>query len=202
MVNRSKTSPIREPPRIGVYICHCGTNIAGVVDVDSVTKFATGLEHVVIARNYPYMCSDPGQELIGEDIRQLNLDRVVVASCTPLMHETTFRRACAEAGMNPYLFQMANIREHCSWITNETRVATEKAEALVDAAVQRVVWQEPLEMRQDGEVPARFPGNDLLHGLPHARLVELAGRSASAEQLFGIPSRLFGNLHRATPLLI
>jgi len=148
MVNRSKTSPIREPPRIGVYICHCGTNIAGVVDVDSVTKFATGLEHVVIARNYPYMCSDPGQELIGEDIRQLNLDRVVVASCTPLMHETTFRRACAEAGMNPYLFQMANIREHCSWITNETRVATEKAEALVDAAVQRVVWQEPLEMRQ------------------------------------------------------
>jgi heterodisulfide reductase subunit A len=94
------------------------------------------------------MCSDPGQELIGEDIRQLNLDRIVVASCTPLMHETTFRRACAEAGMNPYLFQMANIREHCSWITNDTRVATEKAEALVDAAVQRVVWQEPLEMRQ------------------------------------------------------
>ena len=148
MVMHSKTTPMRGTPRVGVYICHCGTNIAGVVDVEAVTQFATALEHVAIARNYPYMCSDPGQELIGGDIRQLNLDRVVVASCTPLMHEATFRRACAEAGMNPYLFQMANIREHCSWITNDTRVATEKAEALVDAAVQRVVWQEPLEMRQ------------------------------------------------------
>jgi len=148
MVNRSKTTPMRGTPRVGVYICHCGTNIAGIVDVEAVTRFSAGLENVVVARNYPYMCSDPGQALIAEDIRQANLERVVVASCTPLMHETTFRRACAEAGMNPYLFQMANIREHCSWITRDTEAATEKAEALVDAAVQRVLWHEPLQMRQ------------------------------------------------------
>jgi len=148
MVDRSDTTPMRGTPRVGVYICHCGTNIAGVVDVQAVTDFAAGLENVIVARNYPYMCSDPGQTLIGDDIRQANLDRVVVASCTPLMHEATFRRACAEAGMNPYLFQMANIREHCSWITRDHQVATEKAKALVEAAVQRVVFHQALEMRQ------------------------------------------------------
>jgi heterodisulfide reductase subunit A2 len=148
MVSGTKTTPMRGTPRVGVYICHCGKNIAGVVDVESVNKFASQLENVIIARNYTYMCSDPGQEIIAEDIRQLSLDRVVVASCTPLMHESTFRRVCADAGMNPYLFQMANIREHCSWIANDPMVATEKAKALVGAAVQRVALQAPLEIRQ------------------------------------------------------
>ncbi len=136
--------------RVGVYVCHCGSNIAGVVDVEAVTRFAAGLDNVVVARNYTYMCSDPGQALIAEDIRQAQLDRVVVASCSPLMHETTFRRACAQAGLNPFLFQMSNIREHCAWITEDPRVATEKAEELVAAAVRRVLWHEPLEMRQVG----------------------------------------------------
>ena len=148
MVNRSNTTPMRETPRVGVYICHCGTNIAGVVDVEAVTEFAACLDNVIVARNYTYMCSDPGQALIGDDIRQAKLDRIVVASCTPLMHEATFRRACAEAGMNPYLFQMANIREHCSWITMDNQVATEKAKALVEAAVNRVLFHESLETRQ------------------------------------------------------
>lgn len=148
MTGRSKTTPMSGNPRVGVYICHCGTNIASVVDVEAVTKFASGLEQVVVARNYPYMCSDPGQELIVEDIRQEALDRVVVASCSPLMHEGTFRRACGEAGLNPYLFQMSNIREQCSWITDDGQAATEKAEALVAAAVERVLWHRPLEMRQ------------------------------------------------------
>jgi heterodisulfide reductase subunit A len=103
---------------------------------------------VVVARHYAYMCSDPGQDLISEDIRTEHLDRVVVASCSPLMHESTFRRACAEGGMNPYLFQMTNIREHCSWVTDDRAKATEKAKSLVSAAVHRVVWHEPLEMRQ------------------------------------------------------
>ncbi|MGD0876720.1 MAG: FAD-dependent oxidoreductase [Anaerolineales bacterium] len=134
--------------RIGVYICQCGTNIAGIVDVDRVVNFAAQLNGVVIARLYTYMCSDPGQALIKEDIQSENLDRVVVASCSPLMHEGTFRRACAEAGLNPYLFQMTNIREHCAWVTEDPAVATEKAEALVSAAVQRVRWQIPLETRQ------------------------------------------------------
>jgi len=141
-------SPARGAPRVGVYVCHCGTNIAGVVDVDEVTQFAAKLGNVVIARNYAYMCSDPGQELISEDIKTEGLDRVVVASCSPLMHEATFRRACSEAGMNPYLFQMTNIREHCSWVTDDMGQATEKAKALVAAAVQRVVWHEPLEVRR------------------------------------------------------
>ncbi len=134
--------------RVGVYICQCGTNIAGIVDVDRVVRFAARLEDVVISRKYAYMCSDPGQALVQEDIRTLNLDRVVVASCTPLMHENTFRKACAEAGLNPFLFQMTNIREHVAWVTSDPQAATEKAEALVEAAVRRVHWQTPLETRQ------------------------------------------------------
>jgi len=96
--------------KIGVYICQCGSNIAGTVDVEAVTEFARGLPAVVIARDYKYMCSDPGQDLITEDIRNLGLNRVVVASCSPLMHERTFRGVCESAGLNPYLFEMANIR--------------------------------------------------------------------------------------------
>ena len=133
---------------IGVYVCQCGMNIAGMVDVDRVVGFAAQLEGVEIARAYTYMCSDPGQALIKEDIQTRNLDRVVVASCSPLMHEGTFRRACAEAGLNPYLFQMTNIREHCAWVTDDRAVATEKAAELVAAAVGRVRWQIPLETRQ------------------------------------------------------
>jgi heterodisulfide reductase subunit A2 len=135
-------------PRIGVYICHCGTNIAGVVDVEAVSNYASTLDNVVVARHYAYMCSDPGQTLIKEDIKNEGLDRVVVASCSPLMHEPTFRKACADGGLNPFLFQMTNIREHCSWVTADPAAATEKAEALVAAAVRRVGWQVPLEMRR------------------------------------------------------
>lgn len=137
-------------PRVGVYVCHCGTNIAATVNVEAVTQFAASLPGVVVARHYPYMCSDPGQGLIKDDIQKKNLKRVVVASCSPLMHEATFRGACADAGLNPFLFQMTNIREHCSWVTDDSSVATEKAKALVAAAVQRVQWQVPLEARQVG----------------------------------------------------
>jgi heterodisulfide reductase subunit A len=134
--------------RTGVYICHCGTNIAGTVDVEEVTRFAAGLDGVVTARNYTYMCSDPGQALIKEDIQKENLNRVIVASCSPIMHETTFRGACAEAGLNPFLFQMTNIREHVAWVTEDTQRATEKAKSLVAAAVRRARLQEPLESRR------------------------------------------------------
>jgi len=134
--------------RVGVYICHCGTNIAGMVDVEAVSNYASTLNNVVVARHYAYMCSDPGQSLIKDDIKNEGLDRVVVASCSPLMHEPTFRKACADGGLNPFLFQMTNIREHCSWVTADPAAATGKAEALVAAAVRRVTWQNPLEMRQ------------------------------------------------------
>ena len=119
-----------------------------MVDVESVSGFAASLENVVVSRHYAYMCSDPGQALIQEDIRKEGLTRVVVASCSPLMHESTFRRACSEVGMNPYLFQMTNIREHCAWVSDDRLAATEKAKALVSAAVRRVSYQEPLETRR------------------------------------------------------
>ena len=135
-------------PKIGVYICHCGTNIAGTVDVEAVTEFARGLPFVAIARRYMYMCSDPGQDLIRQDIKELGINRVVVASCSPTLHERTYRRVCQESGLNPYLFEMANIREHCSWITEDHAAATEKAKALVSAAVRRVAYQEPLESKK------------------------------------------------------
>jgi heterodisulfide reductase subunit A len=135
-------------PKIGVYICHCGSNIAGTVDTAAVAKFAEGLEGVVVARDYKFMCSDPGQELIKKDIKELGLNRVVVASCSPTMHEPTFRRACQEAGMNPYLFEMANIREQASWVTVDKEAATEKAKALVSAAVRRVYYHQPLETKE------------------------------------------------------
>jgi len=135
-------------PRIGVYICHCGSNIAGTVAVEEVAQFASGLDSVVVARDYKYMCSDPGQNLIKDDIKELGLNRVVVASCSPRMHEPTFRRACEDAGLNAYLFEMANIREHCSWVTEDKQAATEKAKALVSAAVRRIYYQEPLETRE------------------------------------------------------
>jgi len=134
--------------RIGVYVCHCGTNISGKVDAEKVAEFARDLDSVVVARDYKYMCSDPGQNLIKDDIKELGLNRVVVASCSPLMHEPTFRRACQDAGLNPYLFEMANIREHCSWVHEDNGMATEKAKALVSAAVRRVYYQEPLETKE------------------------------------------------------
>jgi len=135
-------------PKIGVYICHCGTNIAGMVDVEAVAEHAASLGNVAVTRHYAYMCSDPGQALIKEDIRNEGLDRVVVASCSPLMHEATFRRACADAGLNPFLFQMTNIREQCAWVSEDPISATQKAKALLAAAVERVQYNTALESRQ------------------------------------------------------
>ena len=137
----------RTKSKIGVYVCHCGTNIAATVDVDSLATFAQDLDNVVIARNYSYMCSDPGQELIQEDIQELDLNRIVVASCSPLMHEQTFRNAVTEVGLNPFFFQMANIREQCSWVIDDREEATEKAKGMVAAAVQRVRNHQPLAYR-------------------------------------------------------
>jgi heterodisulfide reductase subunit A len=134
--------------RIGVYICHCGLNIAGSVNCEETAKFAASLPHVVISRDLRYSCSDQGQELIKEDIREYGLNRVVVASCTPRLHEPTFRKACEEAGLNKYLFEMANIREHCSWVhLHERRDATEKAKDLVKMAVAKAALLEPQEER-------------------------------------------------------
>jgi heterodisulfide reductase subunit A len=130
--------------KIGVYVCHCGSNIAGTVDCEQAAQWAEGLENVVVSRDYKFMCSSLGQELIEEDIHELGVDRVVVASCSPHMHEATFRGACERAGVNPYMFEMANIREHCSWVHTDKEEATEKAKALIGAAVGRVAHHQPL----------------------------------------------------------
>jgi len=131
--------------KVGVYICHCGTNIAGTVDVEGVARWAGEQPHVAVARDYKFMCSSLGQELIEKDIKELGLTRVVVAACSPHMHEKTFRMTCQRAGLNPFLFEMANIREHDSWTTDDKDAATKKARALVKAAIERVVHHQPLE---------------------------------------------------------
>ena len=138
----------RNGAKTGVYICHCGTNIAPKVNVEDVTEFAQGLDSVAVARHYEFMCSDPGQELIIQDIREQGLNRAVVASCSPRMHEPTFRRACEKAGLNGFLFEMANIRDQCSWVTEDPLAATEKAKALVSAAVHKVIYNEPLKIKE------------------------------------------------------
>ncbi|MBN1265994.1 MAG: CoB--CoM heterodisulfide reductase iron-sulfur subunit A family protein [Anaerolineales bacterium] len=125
--------------RVGVYICHCGSNIAGTVDVENVATWAKeNVDGVVVARDYQFMCSSLGQQLIEDDIKNENLNRVVVAACSPHLHEKTFRRACQNAGLNPYLMQMASIREQVSWVTKDKSAATQKAKALISGAIQRV----------------------------------------------------------------
>ena len=134
-----------EELRIGVYVCHCGVNIAAAVDVEAVAEYAGTLPDVVVAKDYKYMCSDPGQSLIQEDIKKYNLNRVVVGACSPRLHEPTFRRCVEEAGLNRYLFEFANLREHDSWVhMNEPEAATEKAKDLVRMAISKARLLQPL----------------------------------------------------------
>ncbi len=135
-----------EKPRIGVYVCHCGLNIAGTVDIKTVIQHAKDLPNVVIAKDYVFTCSAPGQDMIKKDIQEHNLNRIVVAACSPSMHETTFRDAIHEAGLNRYLLEMVNIREHCSWVhPQDKKAATEKAKDLVRMGVSKASLLEPLE---------------------------------------------------------
>jgi heterodisulfide reductase subunit A len=145
--------------KVGVYVCHCGSNIANVVDVEDVATWAGEQPNVVVSREYKFMCSSLGQELIEEDIKEKGLTRVVVASCSPHMHEKTFRTACERGGLNPFLFEMANIREHDSWITDDNEAATQKAKALTNAAIERVVHHQPLE-----QIPVEINPNTLIVG--------------------------------------
>ncbi|MGA1236053.1 MAG: CoB--CoM heterodisulfide reductase iron-sulfur subunit A family protein [Limisphaerales bacterium] len=134
--------------RVGFYVCHCGHNIASMVDCAAVAEYVGTLEGVVLSRDYKYMCSDPGQELIQADIREHGLNRVVVASCSPLLHERTFRTATEKGGLNPFYFQMVNIREHDSWVHTDRGEATEKAKALARASIQRVAHHKALDTKR------------------------------------------------------
>jgi heterodisulfide reductase subunit A len=137
--------------RIGVFVCDCGLNIAGTVDTDEVAKFAETLPNVTAVIRNRYTCADPGQNEIKRAIKEHNLNRVVVAACTPKIHEPTFRACVAEAGLNPYLFEMANIREHVSWVhADEKDEATRKAKDLVRSSVARA-------SRLEAQTEAVFP---------------------------------------------
>ncbi|MEJ2011473.1 MAG: CoB--CoM heterodisulfide reductase iron-sulfur subunit A family protein [Anaerolineales bacterium] len=157
--------------KVGVYICHCGSNIAGVVDVEEVAKWAgENLDNVAVSRDYKFMCSSLGQELIEDDIKNEGLTRVVVAACSPHLHEKTFRRACSNGGLNPYLCQMTSIREQVSWVIEDKEAATEKAKAMISGAVRRVQLHEELQ-------PTEVPVN------PHTLIVGggIAGIQAALE---------------------
>jgi len=136
-----------EKPRIGIYVCWCGNNIAKMVDVLNVAKDLTELPNVVISKDYKYMCSDPGQETVVNDIKDYKLNRIVIAACSPRIHEITFRKTLQKAGVNPYMLQMANIREHASWVHTDKPITTGKAQALITAAVKRINYHYPLEER-------------------------------------------------------
>ena len=136
-----------EELRIGVYICHCGSNIAGVIDPKEVVEFAEGLPDVVRAKDTLYACADTGQRLIKEDIKKYNLNRVIVSACSVRMHEPTFRAAVSEAGLNPFLMEMANIREQCTWAHgHDPEGAMEKAKDLTAAAIAKSRFMTSLDM--------------------------------------------------------
>ena len=137
--------------RIGVFVCDCGLNIAGAVDCGAVTEYAETLPDVVCAVRNKYTCADPGQNEIKDAVREHKLNRVVVASCTPRQHEPTFRQCVLEAGLNPYLMEMANLREHCSWVhPGDWDGATAKAKDLVASAVARARF---LQEQEELSVP-------------------------------------------------
>ena len=161
-----------EEKRIGVYVCWCGTNIAKMVDVEAVAAKIAKLPNVVIAKDYKYMCSDPGQDMIVKDIKEHKLNRVVVSACSPRIHELTFRKAVENAGLNQYMFEMANIREQVSWVHDNREEATEKALDLIKAAVNKVSYNEALDKRSVDINPATLVIGGGITGLSAA--MELA----------------------------
>ncbi len=187
--------------KIGVYVCHCGTNIAGKVDVEAVAEYAAGLPGVVVARDYAYMCSDPGQELVKEDIKELGLNRVVVASCSPLMHENTFRRACENAGLNPFFFQMANIREQVSWVTEDPDEATERAKRAVAAAVYRSAYHQALQVKEVPVQPAVLIVGGGIAGIEAALRIADAGKQVYLVETEPSIGGYMAQLHKTFPTL-
>ena len=134
--------------RVGIYICECGPNVKEAVDVADVVTFASGLENVVLAKSFNILCSEEGKKLIEEDIRKYHLSNIIVAACTPKEHEATFRKVLSNAGINPFLLQIVNVREQCAWVIKDIVQATQKTKAMITAALKRVVLHEPLEVKE------------------------------------------------------
>ena len=166
----------KEQVRIGFYVCHCGHNIASMVDCKAVAEYVAKLPGVVVSRDYKYMCSDPGQELIINDIKEHKLNRIVVASCSPLLHEHTFRTATEKGGLNPFLCQMVNIREHNSWVHTDREAATLKAKELARAAVHRVMFHRELETKKVPITPAVMVVGGGIAGIHAALTLANAGK--------------------------
>ncbi|MBE0657825.1 MAG: CoB--CoM heterodisulfide reductase iron-sulfur subunit A family protein [Bryobacteraceae bacterium] len=193
-----KASVDGDQPRVGVFVCRCGGNISDIVDVDAVARRLSDVRGVVCATTHQFFCSDPGQALIEQSIKEHNLDRVVVAACSPSLHEITFRRAVARAGLNQYLFEHANIREQVSWVITDKSAATDKAERLVRAAVARTRRLAPLQKRRihirpsvlviGGGVAGLTAARDLAARGIHVTLIEsspfLGGRLAQLHRIF------------------
>ena len=188
-------------PRIGVYTCHCGINIAATVDVKAVAAYAATLPGVVVSREYTYMCSDPGQGLIQKDIREQNLNRVVVASCSPRMHEPTFRAAVSEVGLNPYCFEMANIREQCSWVHPAGDLTTHKAMQLVASAVAKAALLQPLEQRSASVTPGALIIGGGIAGVQAALDIAEAGFEVTLVERSPALGGHVAQLHRTFPTL-
>lgn len=166
----------QEEVRIGFYVCHCGHNIAAMVDCPEVARYVETLPGVVLSRDYKYMCSEPGQELIQQDIREYKLNRVVVASCSPLLHEHTFRSAVEAGGLNPFYFHMVNIREHDAWVHTDRKEATEKAKGLAQAAIRRVAHHKALETKRVEINPAVLVVGGGIAGIHAAMTLANAGK--------------------------
>ncbi len=198
-----------EEKRIGVYTCWCGTNISSMVDVEEVSKYLGTLPDVVISRDYKYMCSDPGQQLIIDDIHTLKLTNVVVASCSPRIHEKTFRNAIENAGLNPYMLEMANIREQVSWVHTDPSEATQKAKSLIKAAVHRVRYHEALEKRFVDINPATLVIGGGITGLSAALEIADSGKKVylieKTDKLGGVIANIdltFPHLDSAQQILL
>lgn len=204
------SSPKRlQADRIGVYLCHCGTNIASVIDIADVAEFVRRLDGVVVVRDHIYLCSDAGQNLIRQDINSLGLTRIVVAACSPLLHETTFRQACQAAGLNPFNLQMANIRERISWVTLDSHQATRKSKDVIAAAVRRVGHHQPLYVKQVPVTPAVLVVGGGVAGIEAAlrladagKLVILVEREPSIGGHMAMLDRTFPTLDCAACILV
>lgn len=180
-----------DKPRIGVYVCWCGTNIAKMVDVEAVAEELKKVPNVVVSRTYKYMCSDPGQELVVSDIREQKLNRIVVSACSPRIHELTFRTALKEAGLNPYLLVMANIREHDAWVHTDRAEATQKAKELIIAGINRAGFNEALTERMVAVHPATLVIGGGVAGMAAALEIADAGKQVFLVEKSG---RLGGRL--------
>src|SRR4030042_2430830 len=134
--------------RIGVFRCECGPNIKDAIEIDEIVNFTKGMEDVALVKPFGLLCSDKGKELIKKDIREYTLTRVVIAGCSPKEHETTFKKVLEESGLNSFLMQIANIREQCAWVIKDKALATQKAKAMIAGSVKRVVFHEPLEIKE------------------------------------------------------